>query len=116
MATSVVRIEIAGCGTAARIEQDGLLAPFGLSVVGCADPDLPAATAPANRASVGECADAGSPVTTFTEHRESLSKIDSDWRFQTVLVQKTANPCFHQGFACRKSVSSWAGWHADHSG
>ena len=45
MRTSVVRIGIAGCGMAARIHLDRLLALEGVAIVGCADPDLSAAEA-----------------------------------------------------------------------
>ena len=43
MSTSVVRIGIAGCGLAARIHLDRLLALDGVEIAGCADPDLQAA-------------------------------------------------------------------------
>ena len=46
-----MRIGIAGCGTAARIHLDRLLALDGVAVVGCADPDKAAAEALADRAS-----------------------------------------------------------------
>ena len=39
MGTSELRIGIAGCGTAARIHLDRLLALDGVTVVGCADSD-----------------------------------------------------------------------------
>ena len=52
MKTSVVRIGIAGCGMAARIHLDRLLALDGVAIVGCADPDLSAAAALADRASL----------------------------------------------------------------
>ena len=51
MRTSVLRIGIAGCGMAARIHLDRLLALDGVAIVGCADPDLSAAEALADRAS-----------------------------------------------------------------
>ena len=53
MKTSVVRIGIAGCGIAARIHLDRLLAFDGVAIVGCADPDPAAAAALADRASTG---------------------------------------------------------------
>ena len=53
MGTSVVRIGIAGCGVAARIHLDRLLALDGVAIVGCADPDLSAARALADRAALG---------------------------------------------------------------
>jgi hypothetical protein len=43
MATSVLRIGIAGCGHAARIHLDRLVALDAVRVVGCADPDEEAA-------------------------------------------------------------------------
>ena len=43
MKTSALRIGIAGCGMAARIHLDRLLALEGVAIVGCADPDLAAA-------------------------------------------------------------------------
>jgi predicted dehydrogenase len=76
MGTSVVRIGIAGCGQAARIHLDRLLAEEGVAIVGCADPDHQAARALADRASaVGP---ASGPVPTFADHRELLRETAPD--------------------------------------
>jgi predicted dehydrogenase len=69
MATSRVRIGIAGCGQAARIHLERLLAEEGVAIVGCADPDLSAAGALADRAAGGTRLD---PVPVFADHRELL--------------------------------------------
>ncbi len=50
MGTATVRIGIAGCGQAARVHLDRLLVEEGVAIVGCADPDLAAARALADRA------------------------------------------------------------------
>ena len=50
MSTSVIRIGIFGCGLAADIHLDRLLALDGVEICGCADADLEAARALANRA------------------------------------------------------------------
>lgn len=78
MKTSVVRIGIAGCGLAARIHLDRLLTLGGVAVVGCADPDLAAAAALADRASTGPSAGSSQPVRAFTDHRELLSTLTPD--------------------------------------
>ena len=62
MRTSVVRIGIAGCGLAARIHLDRLLALEGVEIVGCADPDLSAAAALADRASATSRDGSATPV------------------------------------------------------
>jgi predicted dehydrogenase len=78
MKTSAVRIGIVGCGLAARIHLDRLLALDGVAIVGCADPDPAEAAALADRASTG-VATAGSPsVRSFTDHRELLSTVTPD--------------------------------------
>ena len=74
MKTSVVRIGIAGCGMAARIHLDRLLALDGVAIVGCADPDPAAAAALADRASIGLASGRGTPVPAFTDHRELLRR------------------------------------------
>jgi len=79
MGTSVVRIGIAGCGLGARIRLDRLLALDGVAIAGCADPDLQAARALADRASLG--AGSGSTATAvpaFADHRELLRQIAPD--------------------------------------
>ena len=62
MGTSVVRIGIAGCGQAARIHLDRLLAEEGVAIVGCADPNLEAARALADRAAVGPAIGPGARI------------------------------------------------------
>ena len=78
MKTSVVRIGIAGCGLAARIHLDRLLAVDGVAIVGCADPDPEAATALADRASTGAARKSSQKVGAFTDHRELLSTFTPD--------------------------------------
>ncbi len=75
MSTSVVRIGIAGCGLAARIHLERLLAIDGVEIVGCADPDLQAAQALADRASSrsGPPGKSGA-VPAYTDHRELLAR------------------------------------------
>ena len=70
---SVVRVGIVGCGLAARIHLDRLLALDRVEIVGCADPDIASAEGLADRAS----ARAGSPqqkspVPAYADHRELL--------------------------------------------
>jgi predicted dehydrogenase len=64
---------IAGCGAAARIHLDRLLALDGVAIVGCADPDLPAARALADRSSTHP-GSGGAAVPAFSDHRELLRK------------------------------------------
>ncbi|MFI5453950.1 MAG: Gfo/Idh/MocA family protein [Isosphaerales bacterium] len=81
MVTSVVRIGIVGCGMAARVHLDRFLALDGVSIAGCADPDLQAARALADRASLGTGAGAGAvatPVPAFADHRELLRQVAPD--------------------------------------
>jgi predicted dehydrogenase len=73
MSMSVVRVGIAGCGLAARIHLDRLLALENVAIAGCSDPDLQAARALADRASLHS----GSPgssnsVPAYSDHRELL--------------------------------------------
>src|SRR5690348_7038343 len=75
MATSMVRIGIAGCGQAARVHLERLLAEEGVAIVGCADPDLSAARALADRAAGGTRSD---PVPVFADHRELLREATPD--------------------------------------
>jgi predicted dehydrogenase len=75
MGTSVVQIGIAGCGQAARVHLDRLLAEEAVAIVGCADPDLEAARALADRASVRP---ASAPVPAFADHRELLRETAPD--------------------------------------
>ena len=79
MKTSALRIGIAGCGMAARIHLDRLLALEGVAIVGCADPDQSAAEALADRASsAGALGGGGKPVPAFTDHRELLRRLAPD--------------------------------------
>jgi predicted dehydrogenase len=69
MATEGLRIGIAGCGRAARVHLERLLALEGVSVVGCADPDRAAAEELAARISAAEPA---RRVPVYVDHRELL--------------------------------------------
>ena len=75
MGATVVRIGIVGCGQAARIHLDRLLAEEDVAIVGCADPDVQAARALADRAAVGP---ASGPVPPFADHRELLRQAAPD--------------------------------------
>jgi predicted dehydrogenase len=77
MGTSVVRIGIAGCGQAARIHLERLLAEDEVAIVGCADPDFSAARALADRAAAG-AGGAAEPVRAFADHRELLRESAPD--------------------------------------
>jgi predicted dehydrogenase len=72
MSTSSVRIGIAGCGSAARVHLERLVALEGVSVVGCADPDLGAARALAARVPARPGAAA------FADHRELIRQMAPD--------------------------------------
>jgi predicted dehydrogenase len=74
MGTPAVRIGITGCGQAARIHLDRLLAEEGVAIVGCADPDPAAARALADWAAVPPSA----PVPVFADHRELLREASPD--------------------------------------
>jgi len=78
MRTSVVRLGIAGCGIAARIHLDRLSALDGVAIVGCADPQLSAAKALADRASSRAGSGAGRAVPAFADHRELLRSVVPD--------------------------------------
>jgi predicted dehydrogenase len=78
MGTSLVRIGIAGCGMAARIHLDRLAALDEATIVGCADPDLSAAAALADRASVRNGTGGGAAVPAFEGHRQLLRGVDAD--------------------------------------
>ncbi len=76
MGTSVLRIGIAGCGVAARIHLDRLMALEGVAIVGCADPDLSAAQAMADRAAHrGGPGTSATPVAAFADHRELIHQL-----------------------------------------
>ena len=74
----MVRIGIAGCGHAARIHLDRLLALDGVVIAGCADPDPAAAAALADRASTGSDGVKDQAVSRVPDHRELLSKVAPD--------------------------------------
>jgi predicted dehydrogenase len=75
MSVNVVRIGIAGCGLAAHIHLDRLLAHGGVEIVGCSDPDLEAARGLADRASrqFGP-SESSRAVPAFADHRELLGQ------------------------------------------
>jgi predicted dehydrogenase len=75
MATQWLRIGIAGCGLAARVHLDRLLALDGVCVVGCADPDRAAAEALAARVPAREGAPAAPAL---SDHRELLRQAAPD--------------------------------------
>jgi predicted dehydrogenase len=76
MASSVLlRIGIAGCGYAAQVHLDRLLAIDAVQVVGCADTDLDAARALAARVPVEE---GGAAVPVFGDHKELLRQLAPD--------------------------------------
>jgi predicted dehydrogenase len=67
---------IAGCGAAARIHLDRLLAREEVEIVGCADPELSAARALADRAAAHRAAGEGdASVPAFTDHRQLLRAV-----------------------------------------
>ena len=73
MSKSFVRIGIAGCGLAARIHLDRLLALENVEIAGCADSDLQSAQALAARVPLRSGATAsGKSVPAFSDHRELL--------------------------------------------
>jgi predicted dehydrogenase len=78
MKTSAVRIGIVGCGTAARIHLDRLLAQEGVAIVGCADPDVSAVATLVARAGRGVATAGGTPVPAFNDHRELLRRTAPD--------------------------------------
>jgi predicted dehydrogenase len=72
MGASVVRIGIAGCGSAARIHLKRLLALEGVEVVGCADPDQAAAANLADSVAADRPTGRGAAAPVFTDHRDLL--------------------------------------------
>lgn len=75
MPTSTLRIGVVGCGFAARVHLERLLAIEEVAVVGCADHDLGAARTLAARASGrGD----GPPAGAFADHRELLRQATPD--------------------------------------
>jgi predicted dehydrogenase len=77
MGTPVLRIGMAGCGQAASIHLERLLAEAGMAIAGCADPDLAAARALADRAAVAG-GPASTPVPAFADHRDLLRETAPD--------------------------------------
>lgn len=75
MATTGLRIGIAGCGLAARAHLDQLQAIDGVRVVGLADPDLAAARAMAALVPDDE---SGVAAAAFADHRELLREVTPD--------------------------------------
>src|SRR4051794_23368278 len=75
MATTMLRIGIAGCGLAARAHLDQFRAIEGVRVVGLADPDLAAAEALAAQVPVDE---SGTAAAAFADHRDLLREIAPD--------------------------------------
>ncbi len=71
MGKSALRMGIAGCGAAAQIHLDRLLAREGVAIVGCMDSDLAASRALADRAATLQGSRA-EPVLAFTDHRDLL--------------------------------------------
>lgn len=71
---SVPRVGITGCGHAARVHLERLLARPGVAVVGCADPDRAAAEALAARV----VALGGAAPAVFADHRELLRQASPD--------------------------------------
>ena len=73
----MLRIGIAGCGRAARIHLDRLVALAEVTVVGCADSDRSCAEWLASR--IGQAAGPGrAPAGVFTDHRELLRRLGPD--------------------------------------
>ena len=75
MSSPSLRIAIAGCGFAARVHLERLLALGNVSVVGFADPDLVAAEQLAARV---PGLDPGPPALSFADHRELLKQRSPD--------------------------------------
>ncbi len=75
MATTSIRIGIAGCGHAARVHLERLTALEGVDVIGCADPDLDAARSLAARVPARPGAP---PAATFADHRELIRQLAPD--------------------------------------
>jgi hypothetical protein len=75
--TTTVRIGIAGCGLAAGILLDPLLARDEVEIVGCADPEPSAARAPADRAAA-RASSHSAAISSFTDHGEPLRQLGPD--------------------------------------
>jgi predicted dehydrogenase len=77
MRASVIRLGIVGCGIGARVHLDRFMALNQVEIAGCADVDLSAAQAMADRARVRAGA-AGTAVAAFGDHRELLQQAAPD--------------------------------------
>jgi predicted dehydrogenase len=77
MARELIRIGIAGCGHAARVHLDRLLAIDCVSIVGCADPDHTGAEALTARMPVRSGGSEPAPAA-WTDHRELLRQTAPD--------------------------------------
>ncbi len=77
MGTLALRMGIAGCGVAAGIHLDRLMGQEAVAIVGCADPELPAARALADRAAQRAGARA-TQVPAFADHRQLLREVAPD--------------------------------------
>ncbi len=76
--SSALRIGIAGCGRAARVHLDRLLALDSVSIVGCADSDQASAEALARKITQsGNSA----PTAAFADHRDLLRQVHPDALF-----------------------------------
>src|SRR5262245_12738632 len=75
MGTGLLRIGIAGCGRAAQIHLDRLLALPEVAIVGCVDPDRASAEALAARV---EDHPRSASSSVFTDHRELLKQLQPD--------------------------------------
>jgi predicted dehydrogenase len=77
MSTAAVRIGIVGCGIGARIGLDRFLALDRVAIAGCADLDMSAARALADRASSRD-GSSGTPIPAFADHRALLRQVAPD--------------------------------------
>jgi predicted dehydrogenase len=75
---SALRIGIAGCGRAARVHLERLLALDGVSIVGCADSDRASAESMAQKITERS---QSAPTIVFDDHRELLRRLHPDALF-----------------------------------
>ncbi len=82
MVTSALRIGIAGCGLAARIHLDRLLAEDNVAIAGLADPEPAAARALADRVLTNaRSRSSAATLPIYTDHRAlSASNLRMHWR------------------------------------
>ncbi len=78
MTSSRVRIGIVGCGNAAQIHLDRLVAREEVQVVGCADAHLDAALAFASRVATRQRGNNTAQVAAFDNHRDLLAELEPD--------------------------------------